>query len=161
VQDRYAWLLVALVGCAAQDGSSTIANTFDPCHPPSIVPDAGATQEQLAGIAAAEVLWQTHGAPELGSGTTGTLEIHFETAAPLFHGVYDDQAAVIYINSDLTDTTTLSIVIAHEIGHAFGLVHVPSDVRASLMNPGNLTVKPTDDDRRTLEARWGVCASGS
>ena len=135
--------------------------TFDPCHPPSVVSDAGATQVQLAGIAAAEALWQTHGAPELGSGTNGTLDIHFQVAAPPFHGVYDDQAAVIYINNDLTDVTTLSIVIAHEIGHAFGLQHVSSDVRPSLMNPGNMTVTPTAEDEHTLEALWGVCASGS
>jgi predicted Zn-dependent protease len=52
-------------------------------------------------------------------------------------------------------------VIAHELGHAFGLVHVSPDTRPSVMNPGNTTVAPNDGDRAALEALWGTCGDGS
>ena len=146
--------LAALGACAGQP-DSPIATTFDPCHPPRIASDAAATPLQTAGIADATALWQ------LGPTGDGDLEVRFQTAADAFHGLYDDQAGVIYINDHLTDPTELAIVIAHELGHAFGLHHVSTDVRASVMNPGNLVVTPTDADRRALTALWGVCADGS
>jgi hypothetical protein len=117
-----------------------------------------ATDSQLAGIAAAETLWRAHGAPALGVRPGDALEIQFVSgASPLSHGLYDDHMSVIYINDDLTDAKTLAIVLAHEVGHAFGLVHVSPDVRRSVMNPGNLDVEPNDGDQRALEALWGVC----
>ena len=48
-------------------------------------------------------------------------------------------------------------VIAHELGHAFGLFHVPASERISLMNPGNLTTPPTTADQAALAALWGSC----
>ena len=146
-----------LTACAAQDGSAPIKVTHDPCTPPSVTTAASATPAQTAGIAAAEALWRPRGIPALGVRDGGALEVRFQPAAPPFHGLYDDVASVIYINDDLTDPTMLSIVIAHELGHAFGLVHVSADVRASVMNPGNLAVLPTADDQQALEALWGVC----
>lgn len=160
MQIRTGWL-VLLAGCAGPSGGSTIATTFDPCNPPSVVAASSATDVQNAGIAGALALWRAHGAPLLGTTSTGTVEVVFQQAAPLFRGLYDDHAGVIYINNDLVDPPTLAIVIAHELGHAFGLYHISPDVRPSLMNPGNTTVTPTDEDQRTLEASWGVCAGGS
>ena len=119
--------------------------------------EPAATAIQLDGISAAEALWRARGAPALGVRPGGGLDIRFQAAAPPFHGFYDDQAGVIYINDDLADPSELAIVIAHEVGHSFGLVHVSPDVRPSLMNPGNLEVLPTEDDQRALEALWGVC----
>jgi predicted Zn-dependent protease len=63
----------------------------------------------------------------------------------------------VLINRDLVDRTALAIVIAHELGHVFGLVHVAATTRLSLMNPGNVVTPPTDADQRALEAMWGAC----
>jgi hypothetical protein len=155
-------LFVLCFGCAGSSGDSQIAaTTFDPCQPLQVTTDGAATQVESDGIAGAIALWKSHGAPGLDAGAGPSLPVHFQFAAPLFHGLYDDQHAAIYVNDDLTQVDTLSIVIAHELGHAFGLQHVSPDVRLSVMNPGNLDVAPTDDDRRALESLWGTCTSGS
>lgn len=70
--------------------------------------------------------------------------------------MYEDEVGLIYINDALA-APELGIVIAHELGHAFGLPHIQG--RASVMNAGNLTVAPNDDDRRALEALWGDCSA--
>jgi hypothetical protein len=61
------------------------------------------------------------------------------------------------INRAITDRATIAIVIAHELGHVFGLAHVEAVTRISLMNPGNVTTPPTAADQLTLEAQWGTC----
>lgn len=103
----------------------------------------------------AQKLWRDHGAPSLGLRADTTVEVKFDPAAPAFRGLYDDNTGLIYINNEITDPTMLSIVIAHELGHAFGLVHVTDHV--SVMNPGNVTTTPNDSDREALAALWGVC----
>lgn len=148
-----AW--VAFAGCAGPTGTQAIATTFDPCNPPHVVADATATSFETDAIARALELWQ------LGPSTGEDLPIHFQQAFDAFHGEYDDQAGVIYVNDDLTDLTTLGIVIAHEMGHAFGLHHVSTSERLSVMNPGNLVVTPTAEDHQSLDALWGACATGS
>lgn len=147
--------ITALAACGAS-ADDTIDNTYDACAPLALV-SADATEVQLAGMRGAEALWREHGAPSLGLRAGATLEVRFEPAAAPFHGVYDDEHGVIYINDDLADVTTLSIVIAHEVGHAFGLVHVPASQRPSLMNPGNLSTPPTAEDQAALAAIWGSC----
>ena len=84
------------------------------------------------------------------------LPIHFQNAAPPFHGFYDAPSGQVFINTDLSGAP-LTITIAHEIGHAFGLVHIPADQRSSVMNPNNLVVEPTAEDVDTLANRWGGC----
>jgi hypothetical protein len=152
--------LALVTACASHPDSTAIATTFDACSPPELV-TIGATAVQADGIAAAVVLWQRRGVPDLGSGSGSQLPIVFQDAAPLFHGFYDDTSAKIYINSELSDAHTLAIVIAHELGHAFGLHHVDPKLRSSVMNAGNLVVEPTADDQTALESLWGVCDRGS
>ncbi len=82
----------------------------------------------------------------------------FRSQARPFHGLYDAPSGQIYINDDLAGDE-LAITIAHEVGHSFGLVHIPSNERASLMNPANLTVVPTPADVATLAGLWGRCGS--
>ncbi len=84
------------------------------------------------------------------------LVLQFDDAASIFHGVYDDERGVIFINDDL-DGDELVVTAAHELGHAFGLNHVATRARRSVMNPNNLTVSPTSDDVASLLALWGNC----
>jgi hypothetical protein len=149
--------LAASVGaCAGNEGTTTIEMTHDACAPLSLVADAPTTV-QSAALQGGQELWLDRGAPALGRRAGATLEVRFEPSSPAFRGLYDDHEGVIYINSELTDQRVLSIVIAHELGHAFGLVHVPASDRVSLMNPGNVSTPPTADDQAALAELWGAC----
>jgi hypothetical protein len=157
-------LLAAAVGCAQSEAPSGPAVTFNPCASVTLAPDEGASTTELAGIAAAAALWNQSAGSALAMSSpasatpTSTLPIHFQTAAAPIHGLYDAPDGQVFINDDLSGAE-LAITIAHEIGHSFGLVHIPADVRPSLMNPGNLTVSITSDDITTLAGLWGHCGS--
>jgi Zn-dependent peptidase ImmA (M78 family) len=86
-----------------------------------------------------------------------TIQVRFEDAAGPFHGLYDDKTGTVYINQGIANRAVLAVVVAHELGHAFGLHHVPTDDRTSLMNPGNLATPPTLEDELAVEAIWGAC----
>jgi hypothetical protein len=160
------WTLAVLAACGAEPSESYVAR--DPCAPLALAAPAATAAEQ-AGIAGALALWRDRGvaafdalgtaaasAPALGA-DAWPIEIRFDAAAAAFHGVYDPTAARVLINRDLGDPATVAIVIAHELGHVFGLAHVAADARISLMNPGNLITPPTEADQGALEARWGRC----
>ncbi|HVV53047.1 MAG TPA: hypothetical protein VHO06_25540 [Polyangia bacterium] len=156
---------VPALGCGGAPAADGPAVTFDPCAPVALLPDATATAAELAGVTAGAALWNASAAAELAAavpaadgGATPALPIHFQQAAAPFNGLYDASTAQIFINTDLGGQE-LAITIAHELGHAFGLVHISPDVRASLMNPGNLTVLPTPADVATLAGLWGRCGS--
>jgi len=169
-----------LAACSADPAASHVAR--DPCAALTVTP-VDATPVELDGIASAFTLWRDRGvsafddpsadptastdAPAPGTPPPATpaasdegaaaIAIRFDDAAQAFHGVYDPPSATITINRAITDRTVLAIVVAHELGHVFGLAHVAAASRASLMNPGNLVTPPTDADQRTLEALWGTC----
>lgn len=154
------------VACAPAPAAGGPAVTFDPCTPLTLAPDATATSAQQAGVVAGAALWNASAGSDLlmaagptaDAGTTPVLPIHFQVAAAPFHGLYDAPNGQIFVNEDLVGED-LAITVAHEVGHSFGLVHIPPDVRASLMNPGNLTVLPTPQDVATLAGIWGRCGS--
>jgi hypothetical protein len=151
-------------GCAQNGAPSGPAVTFNPCASVTLAADPSATTVQLAGVAAAAALWNRSAGSALamtspaGDPAAPTLPIHFQTAAAPIHGLYDAPDGEVFINDDLSGSN-LEITIAHEVGHSFGLVHIPPDVRPSLMNPGNLTVSITPEDIATLADLWGRCGS--
>jgi hypothetical protein len=134
----------------------------DVCAPISLAVQAP-NDTQRAGIDGALGLWRSHGIgtvrviAEGGAPGADMIELRFEPAALPFHGLYDDETSVVYVNSKIDDPGPLAIVIAPELGHAFGLPHVAFAERHSLMNPGNLVTPPTEADRAEIEALWGPC----
>jgi hypothetical protein len=153
------------IGCG---GGSALSNdgpdvAFDACAPLPLITDVGLSEAQAAGIAAAIPLWNDRAGTHLmmavdhqtAPGTPG-LPIHFQDAGAPFHGLYDAPSGQVFINTDLAGAP-LAVTIAHEIGHAFGLVHISADQRSSVMNPNNLVVEPTAEDVDTLATRWGGC----
>jgi hypothetical protein len=143
---------VPLVACGGNDNGGTIELTHDACAPLALVSDAPEVQSALD---EAHALWRDRGAPSLGLRAGATVEVQLDQAAGAFHGLYDDKNGIIYINEDLIGKPALPIVIAHELGHALGLLHITG--RASVMNPGNLTIAPNEEDQRALELIWGAC----
>jgi hypothetical protein len=151
-------MLAALAACGGAPSPESVS-AHDACAPLTITA-ASATPAEQAGIAGALAAWRDHGVSAFDAApgpAPDAIEIRFDDAAATFHGIFDPGTDQIAINRDLTDPATLGIVIAHELGHAFGLVHVSPTARLSLMNPGNLVTPPTDADQRAVEALWGSC----
>lgn len=88
------------------------------------------------------------------SDEVATLPIRFVEGASSEFGLYTGDE--IDINVEL-DGDAVAIVIAHEVGHAIGLVHIAPGARVSVMNPGNLAAGPTLDDDAAVAAIWGRC----
>jgi len=155
--------LLAAPGCGDGTSPAGEAIEFDACAPVALVLDAALPQAQAAGVAAAIGLWNDRAGTRLTlTGDQGgpALPIHFQSAAPPFHGFYDAPNGQVFINNDLSGAP-LAVTIAHEIGHAFGLVHVPNGKRSSVMNPNNLVIEPTAEDIDTLALRWGACLASA
>ncbi len=112
-------------------------------------------------MAAAVASWNATAATRLsvgGPAPSASIPVHFQAAAAPDHGLYDGQLGAIFVNDDLSGPS-LAVVVAHEIGHALGLVHVTD--RASVMNPGNLSTPPTPGDAARVAALWGACPPAS
>ena len=156
-------MLLFAVGCGDGGLESGDPVLFDACAPVPLVADTELTDAQAAGIRAAIALWNERAGTRLtlavDRGEPG-LPIHFQAAAPNFHGLYDAPTGQVFINTDLTGEA-LAITIAHEVGHAFGLSHVPAGQYTSVMNPNNLVVEPTLEDVDTLAMRWGSCLASA
>jgi Matrixin len=134
--------------------ASLLAACAEPAAPP---PHDACAPLALAGddesIAAAEALWNAAGIATIGELGGDVLPVIFTSrAAPDEYGAYEGSA--IYI-STAVEGDARTIVVAHELGHAIGLVHV-SD-RPSVMNPGNQTIAPGSDDVAAAIALWGTC----
>ena len=146
---RFVWILGAACG-GTQD--TTIDITHDPCA--GVALDGGTTEIQRGGLDAALRLWRDGGVA-LDRAEPATISVLFQPASQAFRGLYDDERGIILVNDSIEEPAPLAIVIAHELGHAFGLPHVTD--RPSLMNPANLTQPPTDEDRHAVEELWGRC----
>ncbi len=156
------WIVCCLLAACTAPSDSTIDITHDACAPLALAA-SNASELQLAGIADGIALWRERGVTGLdvamfdASVPAAVIPVEFERAPAAFHGLYDDEVGTIYLNDQLADRRQLAIVLAHELGHAFGLPHVAASERTSLMNPGNLSTPPTDADQAALEALWGRC----
>jgi hypothetical protein len=134
--------------------------TYDPCGV-QVLPDDDATDAELQSLDAAFALWNRSGGfrvqrSERGGVQEQPLVVHFRKSLGPFHGYYDDEAGEISIPSGMHETER-TVTIAHEIGHAFGLWHVKLSARPSVMNPGNTTIMPTEQDVDSVRALWGKC----
>lgn len=150
--------LVALCACSGASQAGFL-QTFDPCN--QAVRADGASAAQLATASAALKLWNDAAGTDLALDADAPrwfprVSLVFDDNAGPFRGFYDDAHATVYVNAML-DPAAQPIVLAHELGHTFGLVHVPPEERASLMNPANLDVTPTPDDVAALFALWPRC----
>lgn len=129
---------------------------FDACDP-TVVAATNATDDQLASIDDAIAMWRARGVGGLIRGDSPGVAIVFRDAAESMYGFYDDTTATVYVNVRLADRSQRAITVAHELGHALGLMHVAPDTRASVMNPGNLTITPNVGDTAALSSMWGPC----
>lgn len=133
-----------VIACA---GEGTPPQIYDPCDPLAVSGGDTAT------IASASAMWNAVGVAEMGQSGGVSIPLVFESdAAPQDYGLYAGSA--IFMNSDLAEDQR-GVVLAHELGHAMGLVHVTN--RPSVMNPGNLTIVPTAADFAAVVAVWGTC----
>jgi len=122
-----------------------------------VVTAPNATDDQLASIDDAIAMWHANGVAGLVRGEVPAVTIEFHEATESIYGFYDDTTATLYVNRRLVDRSQRSITLAHELGHALGLVHVSPDTRISVMNPGNLRVPPNESDAAALTRLWGAC----
>jgi hypothetical protein len=143
--------------CAGGPDDDVLDIVYDPCTGFRFVPASDATPEQLTAIADGAALWHrvlaTVEAGDLAV-PEPTIPIRFEDAAPAFRGIYLDETGEVVINRGL-ELDRMTITIAHELGHAFGLWHV--DDRVSVMNEGNITVVPDAADADAVVALWPSC----
>jgi hypothetical protein len=151
--------LAATFAACAADSDTHLDVTFDPCNA-LVTLDEAATAEQSASLDAALALWNERGGLRLRRAAPSTTEdpllaVRFETLGA-FRGYYDDEVGEVLIHRGLRGDTR-TIVIAHELGHAFGLLHVKPSARKSVMNPGNTRTAPTSSDASAVRALWGDC----
>jgi uncharacterized protein YjaZ len=151
---------VLLLSSACEQGEGEpITVTFDPCRPLLVGTD-NASAEQQASLDDSIAMWQARDLPELRHahpGEVADVTLRFQRAAGNFHGFYDGARATIYINAALDDRHARAVTIAHELGHAYGLLHVDLDERHSVMNRANVMTEPTAEDGAAITALWGEC----
>jgi len=129
---------------------------YSPCAAVPLAPEPDTTESERASILDAVELWRDVGVTALTMSeeeSDPSVPLRFRDAAAVFRGIYEPSSGLVSINRKL-DGSARTITIAHELGHALGLPHVPSSERASVMNPGNLTVTPTAEDVEALQQRW-------
>lgn len=144
-------LVLALCACQPPLEPGT-GISYSPCSTVMLRPAADTTPAELQSIAAAITLWGEVGREVLTLSELAEAEqvpVQFREAPALFHGVYEPSSGVVFVNRVLVGEAR-EITVAHELGHALGLPHIAASVRSSVMNPGNLSVRPTPEDHAQL-----------
>ena len=128
-----------------------------------IAPVAGTEAEEVQSIEDALQLWAqvlpVQAEVALEQAPESALAIEFESGDSFYRAMYWDSLGLISISRDHLQPEDYAIALAHELGHAFGLPHVPKEQRASVMNVGNLDVPPDEVDAAALRALWPACES--
>ena len=148
-----------VAACASE---SAVERTYDRCSPLTIALAPGASVAEVSGVEGAILAWSEVLPTQLAIGTGAqshdVLPLHFESGVS-YRAMYWDSLGVISVSRDLLDPADYPVAIAHELGHAFGLLHVDTSERPSVMNVGNLTRGPTADDAAAVRALWESCGS--
>ncbi len=146
------------MACASQDEAETV---YDPCSPLtlSLSPDLGADERR--GVDEAIAMWSAVVPARISVGAgpraSNVLPVIFVRGDVAHRAAYWDRSGIIEIARDRLDPASYGIALAHELGHAFGLLHVATADRASVMNVGNLDVPPGADEAAELRALWPAC----
>ncbi len=148
--------VIALCACGAPSSPETDGILYSPCALVLIEPEDGTTGPERESVSTAITLWRDVGLTTLSTSEGVSVAVRFKKAPSMFHGVYEPSSGVVFINRELNGAER-DITVAHELGHALGLPHVPPEERASVMNPGNLIVLPSPSDQAALQRLWG-CA---
>ena len=146
---------MALCACGAPSDSAP-SIVYSPCTRVLVLPDADTSSAESQSVSAAIELWRDVGLTTLTMSTLPEetqVPVRFAAASPVFHGVYEPSSGIVFINRELSGLER-DITVAHELGHAVGLSHVPREERVSVMNPGNLTVLPSLADQAELQRLW-------
>lgn len=134
---------------------------YDPCAGLVVSAPAG-NAEQLSNLETALSLWTSVLGVQLSAVDVpgwARVEVAFADAPEAMRGVYDDERGLVFVNSRLKNPASMSITIAHELGHAFGMWHVNG--RKSVMNPGNLKTHPTVEDALKVQELWPSCSEAA
>lgn len=134
---------------------------FDPCTPIVLELPAESTADERGSVEDAAAMWNQVAFADLrldpaAEGRRLPLEL-VDTA--LFHGRFDDDEGDIELARRVNRRHPRAVVLAHELGHAFGLYHVDESDRTSVMNEGNTEIPPTPEDGAALQQLWGDCAA--
>jgi hypothetical protein len=152
--------LAAALAVSACATNQDVETTFDPCSPLAIAvdsPHADDTAVVTAALAAWGRVLPVQATATASAPVSGELTVRFLDGEQPVRGVYWDAIGVVEISRDMLEPRAYPVAVAHELGHAFGLVHVDAADRPSVMNVGNTTVEPTPEDAALVIAKWPSC----
>lgn len=146
--------------CTTDEEAATV---YDPCSPLTIAVEPDLGTAEAVGVEDAVLAW-ARVLPtriEVGSGSArrDVLPIRFVSGNTFYRAIYWDSLGTISISRDRLAPEQYAVAIAHELGHAFGLLHVAPEERPSVMNVGNVEVAPTERDAAEVAARWETCTA--